>query len=1024
MNWIKSFNLEGRREPDLFLTNSNYSGMPYASEMQTAMHNLNLDGFFCVQNIPVVTFIQVEAFDPVQVANIHKSLWNLGLADLLLVMSPDTVYAISLVQSPSEEPVAVDHDTRLIETLDILADTLKLKEIIPGVESGRWINDNKAYFSKQERIDNKLLSNLTSTRNNLTSKCNMRVDSAQTLIMQIMFIAYLEDREILVPQYFSDACNSKSIAGLHKLLAQGEPKLLKALFERLNEDFNGSLFKSIGGFSENEAINIPKECLTILFEFRDGRIDMKSGQTSFWPYEFNYIPVELVSAVYDRFLASDASQQRENGEYYTPLLLAELVVSQAWDTLPKGNSSNSDFSVFDPACGSGIFLVRVFQRLVSEWREAHGNRRPSWRTLTNIIKRVHGHDINSGAINVTLFSLYVTMLEQVKPSDIQVLMSQGHLLPVLLGDTLKTVDYFSEEPLSKQHDLIIGNPPWVSRKREASLLATAWANENNRHLPGNEIAWAFTWKSISHIKDCGIVSFILPGMSYLANHQKKTLEARSAFFNEIQLHEIINLADTRFLLFENARRPAAVITYGKKTKATDNYRFNYYVPKGDLNIVNSNVLTISPYDKGSLRSQDIINNPYIFRQWMWMSGSESRLHGWLNSQHKLKESAVSFDKSKSMSEKELENIMICGQGFQPAKQDRMKNGDYTAKFSSLLDKASYLNSKLLTPYIVEKSTLEKPKRVGYRRIGFEEGYSGKRVLISRGIKAHTGRNVAAYTESPISFQDTVYALKGKDSHSEELKFLTVLLNSTLAGWWFFHTTASAGMDRPEVHTDDILNIPFWTPEEADDPSESKQIWNKIITKFNAIHESRNQFTLLSSDDPHIDEFDNLIFKYYGLSDLEIDIVKESVSLVFPSVQPKRNSRTTPPLWKLTNENEWIEYANTLKACLKDWLHEGNTLDIQPVDSSLDMVILRLDVNGEKIKHNQSSPSYSDVLRKVYESLPTTCSGNIKLIPHLRIEIEGSLYIIKPRTKRFWLKAMAVSDADSLIAELSKVRLSN
>jgi len=1024
MNWIKALNLVDRRPPDLFLPDSDYSGMPYGPEMQTVMESLRLDGFFCVQNIPVVTFMQVDVFDPIHAAFVQKSLWNLGLVDLLLIFSPDTVYAVSLVQSPSKEPVSATNDKRLIETLNIISDALSLKELIPGLESGRWINENKSYFSKQERIDNKLLSNLTTTKNHLVSRYDMSVESAQTLIMQIMFIAYLEDREILVPQYFSDACNDGSITGLHDLLARGEPALLCALFKNLNADFNGSLFIAVGGFDENDSTLISGDYLKILFEFRDGRVDMKSGQVSFWPYEFNYIPVELVSAIYDRFLASDASQQRDHGEYYTPLLLAELVVSQAWEALPKNTTSIPNFSVLDPACGSGIFLVRVFQRLVSEWREAHGNRRPSWRTLTNIIKRIHGHDINSGAVNVTLFSLYVTMLEQVKPSDIQVLMAQGHLLPVLLGDTLKTVDYFSSEPIPKKHDLIIGNPPWVSRKRGASVLAETWAKDNNRPLPGGEIAWAFTWKSISHIKDDGIISFILPGMSYLANHQKKTIQARNSFFSEIQLHEIINLADTRFLLFEKAKRPAAVITYGKNLDSNSNYRFNYYVPKGDLNIVNSNVLTISPYDKGMIRSQDLMNNPYIFRQWMWMSGPESRLHNWLNSQPKLNTKVLSYDASKGKSDNQLTGVMICGQGFQPAKKDRVESGKYNAKESDTLDAIPYLDSSSLSSYVINQNILAKPNYAGYRRVGFEAGYTGKRILISRGIKSHTGRNVAVYTESPISFQHSIYALKGEESHSDELKFLTVLFNSTLAGWWFFHTTASAGIDRPEVHTDDILNIPFWTPEEADDPSESQKVWNEIVKKFNDIYKRRNQFSLLPNNDPHFDAFDNLIFKYYGLSDIEIDIVKESLLFVFPSVQPKRNSRFIPPLWKLTNENEWIEYADTLKTCLNDWLLEDHTLDIRPVGASLDMVVLRLDVTNQQVEFKHNEISYWDILGEIYRNLPATCSGNIKLLPHLRVEIDGSLYIVKPRTKRFWLKSMAVSDADSLIAELSSVRAPN
>ena len=39
---------------------------------------------------------------------------------------------------------------------------------------------------------------------------------------------------------------------------------------------------------------------------------MDTGQRRFWPYNFRYIPVELISAIYDRFLA-DSERRRATG---------------------------------------------------------------------------------------------------------------------------------------------------------------------------------------------------------------------------------------------------------------------------------------------------------------------------------------------------------------------------------------------------------------------------------------------------------------------------------------------------------------------------------------------------------------------------------------------------------------------------------------------------------------------------------------------------------------------------------------
>ncbi len=306
----------------------------------------------------------------------------------------------------------------------------------------------------------------------------------------------------------------------------------------------------------------------------------------------------------------------------------------------------------------------------------------------------------------------------------------------------------------------------------------------------------------------------------------------------------------------------------------------------------------------------------------------------------------------------------------------------------------------------------------YRRLGFEEGYSGARVLLSRGIKSKTGRNVAAYCEYPASFQHTIYALRGDTRFADQLKFLTVLLNSALAGWWFFHTTASAGIDRPEVHTDDVLNIPFWTPEESNNPDQSKRIWDEIIELLDNLNEHKDVFSLSTHKDQNIKLFDDLIFQYYGLSKLESKVVTETVETVFPSIQPKRNSRELPPLWKASQPGDWTRYADTMKRQLQGWVVGNQSLDINLVAYSNDMVALKVDIHKNASTNSNELP-FQNILDQVYKNLPSDISGNINLIPHLHIEIDGSIYIVKPRIKRFWLSSMAVSDADHIINELSE-----
>ena len=59
---------------------------------------------------------------------------------------------------------------------------------------------------------------------------------------------------------------------------------------------------------------------------------MQSGQMTldFWAYDFRFIPVETISAIYEQFMKDgDLKKKREEGAYYTPRHLAETVLHLA-----------------------------------------------------------------------------------------------------------------------------------------------------------------------------------------------------------------------------------------------------------------------------------------------------------------------------------------------------------------------------------------------------------------------------------------------------------------------------------------------------------------------------------------------------------------------------------------------------------------------------------------------------------------------------------------------------------------------
>ena len=87
---------------------------------------------------------------------------------------------------------------------------------------------------------------------------------------------------------------------------------------------------------------------------------------SIWRYyDFNLLPIEFISRLYERFVTSVTGKQKSTGAYYTPPHLARLLIDEL---LPFNKSIDfENFKILDPSCGSGIFLVLAYKRLITLW---------------------------------------------------------------------------------------------------------------------------------------------------------------------------------------------------------------------------------------------------------------------------------------------------------------------------------------------------------------------------------------------------------------------------------------------------------------------------------------------------------------------------------------------------------------------------------------------------------------------------------------------------------------------------------
>ena len=578
-------------------------------------------------------------------------------------------------------------DRCLLQQLDAAADGLAIKNLIYSAESGRLWERYAEFFKPSERIDKVLLDNLSASHEALFRE-GLSSDAAQALLIQAMFIAYLEDREIVRPEHFRSASAGSSDTFL-ELLKSKNASALYRLFGLLREDFNGDLFVAPCSFDpQGPRPRVVRAHLQTLARFRSGHEEMGHGrgQLRFWGYNFRYIPIELVSAVYDHFLGAREAERRNRGAYYTPMFLADTVISAVWDDLPKSTRAKGVF--LDPACGSGVFLVRSFQLLCEHWRQTHESRKIRWVSLLKILSRLHGWDVNAGAVRVAVFSLYLALLQEVKPPEIRLLIKQGRVLPELWGKTLRAQDFFRTPNDALSADVIIGNPPWSSR-RGAERTSVRWCEEHRVPMPGKEDAWAFVWKSLRHLRERGVMGFLIPAMGFLHNHAAKAVEARNLLMCDTRIYRIINFSDMRFQLFEGAVRPAALVILGHKEAAAPGYRFDYWAPKADLNLKIRRAITLSSVDKGTISTRHAQEDASVFKRRLWMSEPESKLFGYLASLPQLGNLVSEY--RAVYRQKELSDTRwVVGHGFKPAKLHRLEEDDYQYQHSETVASTPYM----------------------------------------------------------------------------------------------------------------------------------------------------------------------------------------------------------------------------------------------------------------------------------------------------------------------------------------------
>lgn len=537
-------------------------------------------------------------------AMLHKRLWSWGGVPLIYRATSGCIQLFRCAHKP--DFIKNNNEQLIFNPIRTLKLGTKIAQSelwwdITRLRNGT-IWDNKQacdlLLSAHKSAHRKLVEEVRSLSNLLTKKNLLNSSLRRRLLILSLLIAYLEERSILLPTDFEKIkTNAKSFFDI----LQDGSALIDLLYV-LEDRFNGHVFSLT---DEERSLLLNSNDLHYYATLINGYTD-SNGQLNFWKlYSFKDLPVELISNIYQLFVNDTASS------IYTPPALVRLILDEtlSWkrlDDLMAGTGI-----ILDPACGSGVFLVEAFKRLILHWRLRNNWKKPNVDTLRLLIQKVHGIDLERGAVELAAFSLCLSLCDALEPEDIY---KTHKLFPNLMGNTLHASCFFEAKELGlvKQPiSIVIGNPPFISSlSTEGAKRSYHSYSLQHGKLPDKQLAYLFLHDAMEMISSGGILAMIEPsGFIYNQNAN----QFRNDFLLKWKVREILDFVSIRGLFKKGDADPKIVIVIAESLKPISDDKILHAVFRRNGRAKAEQRFDIDYYDLHWLTNELAIKSNYIWR---------------------------------------------------------------------------------------------------------------------------------------------------------------------------------------------------------------------------------------------------------------------------------------------------------------------------------------------------------------------------------------------------------------------------
>ena len=401
---------------------------------------------------------------------------------------------------------------------------------------------------KKISVDKLLLDDLTKFRdwlnkNILKNNSSKNVsgdeldEAVQRIIDRLIFIRTLEDKELEAPMLQSV---------VREDLNKRTYKKLNEIFRKVDDIYNSKLFTP----HLCEELDIDDEVLTKiingLFNTSDNTIH----------YDFSAIDADVLGNIYEQYLghilkktdkraklSEGKVHRKEQGIYYTPTYVVDYIVKNTVGELAKDKKFDlKNIKILDPACGSGSFLMKAFDYLITLDKKKNGEIDQTKLDLTGatatygrkieILKNnIFGVDLDPKAVEIAQLNLLLKAAEKKhRLPTLQENIKVGNSLiddSSIAGDrAFKWGEQFKDIMQNGGFDIVIGNPPYgVELPKEIQEHL-----DSKYDIGSTDTAVLFIKKAYTSLKSKGLFGFIVPKAFCFASNWKKI---RDLVWNDI-----------------------------------------------------------------------------------------------------------------------------------------------------------------------------------------------------------------------------------------------------------------------------------------------------------------------------------------------------------------------------------------------------------------------------------------------------------------------------------------------------------